>query len=112
MDVRGALERGQPGVDIPIGYDVAEMVERHLDELVDAGLVRAPLLAPVIDAEDFASKRQWVRERVLWLGIRSRRHDQDTDKEQECRDAGRTDQGHERGRALERTLAPNDDSCP
>ena len=66
-DVRAALRARQAGVDVPIGEDEAEMIERHLGEAVDACLVGPRFLAAVVDGEDFAPHRlrpQFIAERL------------------------------------------------
>ena len=56
-NIRGPLRARQPGIDVPIGDDEAEIIERHLGEAVNPGLVRPRFLAAVVDREDFAPHR-------------------------------------------------------
>ncbi|MGZ5845469.1 MAG: hypothetical protein ACXWJL_10765, partial [Xanthobacteraceae bacterium] len=56
-DIRHTFRAGKAGIDVPVGDDQAEMVERHLGETVNPRLIGSRLLAAVIDGENFAPHR-------------------------------------------------------
>src|SRR5262249_59415652 len=79
----GALGGGQPGIDIPVADDEAEMIERHLGEAVNPGLVRTRLLAAVVDRQDLALDRLGVRLLAERLRPCRRRERQEANDEQQ-----------------------------
>jgi hypothetical protein len=81
-DIRHTFRAGKAGIDVPVGDDQAEMVERHLGETVNPRLIGSRLLAAVIDRENLAPHRFGRRYVAGRLRHSAGRERQDANKQQ------------------------------